>query len=85
MHRNLSLAILASVSALGVLGAMSTTSAAQAVQDNFCLQGRQSGHPGDCESSSYQQCMATASGTGESCGINRMKAYSQRRGGYSRY
>jgi hypothetical protein len=84
MRRNLSLAILASVSALSIFGTMP---AAQAAHDNYCLQGRQSGYPGNCEFSSYQQCMATASGTGEGCGINPMKAYSQqRRGEYqSRY
>jgi hypothetical protein len=84
MRRNLSFAILASVSALGLMGTLS--SAAGARQDSFCLQGNQSGYPGNCEFSSYQQCMATASGTNEGCGINPMKAYTRRRGGYqSRY
>jgi hypothetical protein len=82
MRRDLSLAILASVSALSVLGTMSPASAGHAMQDNYCLQGRQSGYPGNCEFSTYQQCMATASGTNEGCGINPMKAYAQRRGGY---
>jgi hypothetical protein len=86
MRRNLSFAILASVCALGSVGALSPATAADARQDSYCLQGDQSGYPGNCEFSSYQQCMATASGTNEGCGINPMKAYSQRRGGYrSRY
>jgi hypothetical protein len=86
MRCNLSFAILASVSALGIVGAMSPAPAAEAIQDRYCLQGRQSGYPGNCEFSTYQQCQATASGTNEGCGINPMRAYSQRHGGYqSRY
>jgi len=82
MYRNISLAILAAVSALTVAGAMSPA-AAEPIQDSYCLQGRQHGYPGDCSYSSYPQCMATASGTGEGCGINPMRAYAQpRRGGY---
>ena len=42
----------------------------EATQDRYCLQGRQWGHPGNCQFSSYAQCMATASGTDASCGIN---------------
>jgi hypothetical protein len=82
MYRNLSLAILAAVSALTVAGAMSPA-AAEPIQDSYCLQGRSHGYPGDCAYSSYPQCMATASGTGESCGINPMRAFGpQRRGAY---
>ena len=82
MYRNISLAILAAVSALSVAGSISPA-AAEAVQDSYCLQGRQHGYPGACQFSSYQQCMATASGTGEGCGINPMRAYEpQRRDGY---
>jgi hypothetical protein len=83
MQLKLSLAILATVSVLAAVGSMSPASAANAVQDSYCLQGRQSGYPGNCEFSTYQQCLATASGTGEGCGINPMKAFAQRRhGGY---
>jgi hypothetical protein len=86
MRRNLSFAILASVSTLGIVGTMSPAPAAEAIQDRYCLQGRQSGYPGNCEFSTYQQCQASASGTNEGCGINPMRAYSQRRAGYqSRY
>jgi hypothetical protein len=81
MRRNISLAVLASVSALMAAGAMSPAAAVEAIQDSYCLQGRQHGYPGDCQFSSYQQCMATASGTGEGCGINPMKAYAQQRRG----
>ncbi|EJN08955.1 Protein of unknown function (DUF3551) [Bradyrhizobium sp. YR681] len=79
MHRHLSIAVLAAVSALAVAGTYSAASATERVQDSYCLQGRQSGYPGNCEFSSYQQCMATASGTNEGCGINPMRAYAPQR------
>jgi hypothetical protein len=82
MRRNVSLAILATVSALTVVGSMSPA-AAEPMQDSFCLQGRQWGYPGNCQFSSYAQCMASASGTNASCGVNPMRAFDQqRRGGY---
>lgn len=81
MRRNLSLAILVTASALAVLGSMSSAFATEAIQDNYCLQGRKSGYPGNCEFSTYQQCLATASGTDEGCGINPMKAFAQQRHG----
>jgi len=73
---------------LTVTGSMSPALAAQGMQDSYCLQGRQWGVPGNCQFSSYQQCMATASGTDAYCGINPMKAFAQQRRGYqhqSRY
>ena len=42
----------------------------ESAPDSYCLQGRQWGYPGNCQFSSYAQCMATASGTGAPCGIN---------------
>ena len=86
MYRKLSLALLAAVSALTVAGSLSPA-AAEPIQDAYCLQGRSHGYPGDCAYSSYQQCAATASGTGETCGINPMRAYPQPRRGayYDRY
>jgi Protein of unknown function (DUF3551) len=77
MRRNLSLAMMAA-SALMIAGSMAP-SAASGMQDTYCLQGRQSGYPGNCEFSSYQQCLATASGTGEGCGINPMRAFGHAR------
>ena len=74
MRRNISLAILAAVSALTVAGSISPA-AAEPIQDRYCLQGRQWGYPGNCQFSSYPQCMATASGTDAYCGINPMAAY----------
>ena len=83
MRRNISLAVLAAVSTLTISGLISPALAADGVQDSYCLQGRQWGYPGNCQFSSYQQCMATASGTDAGCGINPMRAFaSQRRGRY---
>ena len=51
--------------------------------DSYCLQGRVWGYPGNCQFSSYAQCMATASGTDAYCGINPQYAFArQRRGAY---
>jgi hypothetical protein len=47
--------------------AVSTTSG---IQDRYCLQSSDLGYPGNCEFSTYEQCMATASGTGAGCGEN---------------
>ena len=41
----------------------------------YCLQGQQSGYPGNCEFTSYPQCQATASGTNSYCGLNPRFAY----------
>jgi hypothetical protein len=50
---------------------------------SYCLQGRIWGYPGNCQFSSYAQCMATASGTDAYCGINPKYAFArQRRGDY---
>lgn len=55
-----------------------TTSMAQGpIQDRFCLQGRPWGYPGNCQFSSYRQCMATASGTFATCGLNPRYAYAR--------
>ena len=82
MRRNISLAVLATVSTLTVVGSMTPAPAAEAIQDTYCLQGRVWGYPGNCQFSNYQQCMASASGTDAYCGINPMKAFAeQRRGG----
>lgn len=44
-------------------------------QDVYCLQGRSWGYPGNCQFSTYSQCMATASGTHAHCGINPIYAF----------
>ena len=78
MRHHLTLAALAAIS-VAAFGTLTPASAAPLIQDNYCLQGRQSGYPGNCEFSTYEQCMATASGTNEGCGINPMKAFAPQR------
>ncbi|MET4278480.1 hypothetical protein ABIB68_006592 [Bradyrhizobium sp. F1.2.2] len=46
-------------------------------QDVYCLQGRIWGYPGNCQFSTYDQCMATASGTLAYCGMNPIYAFQQ--------
>jgi hypothetical protein len=60
--------------------AMSATPAAAA--SRYCLQGREWGYPGNCQFSSYQQCMAAASGTDAYCGINPRHAFARERRGH---
>ena len=48
-----------------------------AAAGKYCLQGSQWGFPGNCQFSTRQQCMATAAGTGATCGIN--PRYARRR------
>jgi hypothetical protein len=80
MRRPVFFAVLAAVSALMAVGSISPAAAAQ---DQFCLQGRQWGYPGNCQFSSYPQCMATASGTDAYCGINPYYAFARpQRGPY---
>ena len=45
------------------------------IQDRYSLQGRSWGYPGNCQFSTYRQCMATASGTFATRGINPAYAY----------
>jgi hypothetical protein len=82
MRRHVSLAVLATIPALTTVGSISPAPA-EAIQDRYCLQGRPWGYPGNCQFSSYAQCMATASGTEAYCGINPQYAFArQRRGAY---
>jgi hypothetical protein len=53
----------------------------ESVPNSYCLQGRIWGYPGNCQFSSYAQCMATASGTDAYCGINPQYAFALRRRG----
>lgn len=75
MYRKLLIAGLLSITGL------TAASLSPASAGAYCLQGRQWGYPGNCQFSSYQQCMATASGTESYCGINPMRAYAQQRRG----
>jgi hypothetical protein len=83
MRRHVTQAILAAVFALAAAGSLSPAAAQPRIQDQFCLQGRIWGYPGNCQFSSYRQCMASASGTDAYCGINPRYAFTdQRPGGY---
>lgn len=53
---------------------------ATGIQDRYCLQGRRWGYPGNCQFSTYSQCMATASGTIDSCGLNPTYAFQEWKG-----
>ncbi|KWV50020.1 hypothetical protein AS156_14705 [Bradyrhizobium macuxiense] len=45
--------------------------------DRYCIQGRIWGYPGNCGFATYEQCMATASGTDAYCGINPQYGFAQ--------
>jgi hypothetical protein len=53
-----------------------------AAANSWCLQGQDWGYPGNCQFSSYAQCMATASGTLSYCGINPAYAFARQGRGY---
>ena len=65
----------AAAAMLAALGSMSPAAA----QGRYCLQGRGWGFPGNCQFATYGQCMATASGTNASCGINPRYAFARQR------
>jgi hypothetical protein len=69
----------AGLAALALVSAASATIAgsapAAAFDYPYCLQGRDLGIPGDCRYTSYQQCMASASGRDAFCGVNPRAAY----------
>jgi Protein of unknown function (DUF3551) len=46
--------------------------------DRYCIQGRIWGYPGNCQFATYQQCVATASGTDAYCGINPQYGFAER-------
>ena len=76
MRGSIPLVVLATIAAVTTVGTMSPAPA-EAIQDRYCLQGRQWGYPGNCLFSSYAQCMATASGTDAYCGINPQYAFAR--------
>lgn len=47
--------------------------------DRYCLQGRIWGYPGNCQFATYEQCVATASGTSAYCGVNPTYAFAYER------
>jgi Protein of unknown function (DUF3551) len=75
--------IFSGVAVASLIGVWAASSPALAQDYKYCLQGRQWGYPGNCQFTSYRQCMATASGTESYCGVNPRYAFgSQRRGRY---
>jgi hypothetical protein len=48
---------------------------AAAIDYPWCVQGRGVGIPGDCSYTSYNQCMASASGRGLYCNVNPRTAF----------
>ena len=84
LRRSVSLAVLATISALTTVASISPAPA-EAIQDRYCLQGRIWGYPGNCQFSSYDQCMASASGTDAYCGINPLNAFARQRSGAHRH
>lgn len=73
--RNLICAVLSAASLLTITAAASPASAGQ---NQYCLQGKRWGYPGNCQFSTYRQCMVTASGTEDYCGINPRYAAGER-------
>ncbi|MFL6816680.1 MAG: DUF3551 domain-containing protein [Bradyrhizobium sp.] len=64
---------------LTALTAIALSAAPASAQDfPYCLQGTQWGYPGNCQFATYQQCLATASGTDAGCGLNPRTAYGVR-------
>jgi Protein of unknown function (DUF3551) len=72
------------VSAASLLTAAGSASAAPIAYWDYpyCLQGRDWGYPGLCQFSTYQQCLATASGTFSYCGINPRFAFARQQSRY---
>lgn len=84
MRQQFSFTLLAAISAVTVVF-FSVPSFAEGMQDRYCLQGRQQGYPGNCQFSTYEQCLATASGTDAYCGINPRAAHGRQHRSSSRY
>ncbi|WP_438278900.1 DUF3551 domain-containing protein [Nitrobacter sp.] len=74
MHNPIGAALLTAF----VLMVAAAASSASAHDYRYCLQGREWGYPGNCQFSTYRQCMATASGTYAHCGINPRVAFRER-------
>ena len=50
--------------------------------DLYCLQGHIWGYPGNCQFATYNQCVATASGTIAYCGVNPQYLFAGQQQGY---
>jgi hypothetical protein len=78
--------LLAALSAASVLTGSTLAAAVEGYDYPYCLQGRIWGYPGLCYFTSYQQCLASASGVDAYCGINPRFAFAQQwQGGRRRH
>lgn len=74
MRHNMRYAMLATL-AVASVATIAGSGPAAAFDYPYCLQGRQTGIPGDCSYPSYQSCMASASGRDAYCAINPRVAF----------
>jgi len=54
-----------------------TVQAQRTAPAKWCLQSRSWGYPGNCQFATREQCMATASGTSATCGLNPHWAFAK--------
>jgi len=71
--------LLISMAIIVASSAFAGASPAEAQEYRWCLQGRQTGYPGDCNYQTRAQCLASASGRNAGCGINPRAAYGRQR------
>jgi hypothetical protein len=70
--------ILAAMALTAAGAATLATSAPAAAHDYpWCVTGKDVGYPGDCSYTTYNQCMASASGRYAYCNINPRVAFGQ--------
>jgi len=69
--------LFAAVCAVGALTGSTLSASAGGNDYPYCLQGRIWGYPGLCYFTSYQQCLASASGVDAYCGINPSSTFAQ--------
>jgi hypothetical protein len=77
-RRDMRSLICAALAAASVLAVTAPVSTASAQEYKYCLQGKRWGYPGNCQFSTYQHCMVTASGTVDYCDINPRYAARER-------
>jgi len=75
--RRIPIMIGAVVALLTVAGSASASPLMDYYDYPYCLQGKDWGYPGLCHFWTYQQCLATASGTFSYCGINPRSAFAR--------
>jgi hypothetical protein len=80
--RRIPLIIGAAVFLLAAVGSASGRPIIDNYDYPYCLQGKDWGYPGLCHFWTYEQCLATASGTFSYCGINPRFAFANQRWRY---